>query len=82
MTREEIEAQIPVKLRSLFIGGDREVVTIGSELPWLTPYGMGFVKVHDMRLNADGVVEYGIGNEQALVMAWVTGDRFPGEWPQ
>jgi hypothetical protein len=53
----------------------------GTEAPWLTAHGAGFVKIYGIR-RRDGVVEFGIGNETPPILGWVTADRFYDEWPQ
>jgi hypothetical protein len=63
----------------------RGLVTVGhgSEAPWLTPFGVGLVKVYGIRRNKEtGQVEFGIGNEEPPILGWVTADRFYDEWPQ
>jgi hypothetical protein len=72
--------KIPAKNRTVRIEGQPVVVEVGSEMPWLSGLGACLVKVHDIRETA-GTVEYGIGNEEPPVLAWVTGDRFYNEWP-
>lgn len=56
------------------------VVTKGSEAPWLTSTGVGMVKVYGIR-RCEGVVEFGIGNEEPSILGWVTADRFWPEFP-
>lgn len=70
---------IPESARRIKAGGSLQ---IGSDAPWLGPYGACLVRVHDMRVRADGATEFGIGNEAPPVLAWVTTDDFPDEWPQ
>ena len=53
----------------------------GDEAPWLGIFGACFVKVWGMRRRDDGVVEFGLGNEEPPIIAWVTVDSFFDEWP-
>ena len=60
------------------------IVSEGTEAPWLNAMGACLVRVWDIRKNAEGVVEYGIGNETRPPdneIAWITKDEFFEEWP-
>ena len=70
---------IPPEKRRIQTG---DVLEIGSEAPWLGPLGACFARVYDLRLDADGVVEFGVGNEKPPVVAWVKAEDFFDEWPQ
>lgn len=62
------------------VGKGIAVVSQNSEVPWLTPYGVGLVKVYGIR-RREGVVEFGIGNEEPPILGWVTADQFYHEFP-
>lgn len=71
---------IPASDRTLWFG----VAVEGMEAPWMSGLGACLVKIWDIRRRADGVVEYGIGNETKPPpdkIGWITGDKFYGEWP-
>jgi hypothetical protein len=53
----------------------------GTEAPWMTPMGMGFIKVWDVRQDGDGY-KFGLGNEEPPVLGWFSIGAFPQEWPQ
>lgn len=52
-----------------------------EEAPWLTPYGVGLVKIYGIRRGKDGEVEFGIGNEEPPILGWVKDEHFYHEWP-
>lgn len=52
----------------------------GTEAPWMSPLGACLVKVFGIR-RRNGRVEFGVGNEEPPILAWVTKDKFYDEWP-
>lgn len=64
------------------VGDGITTVSCGSEAPWLSPFGACLVKVYGIRRNENGTVEFGVGNEQPPILAWVTAKDFYNEWPQ
>lgn len=68
----------------------REELTIGRgittvdhlpfEAPWRGPFGASLVKVYEVK-REDGMVKFGVGNEQPPILAWVVANDFYNEWP-
>jgi len=63
------------------VGPGVEITKYGQEVPWMTPFGVGMIKVWGMRRRG-GVVEYGVGDRTMPIQAWVTKDAFYKEWPK
>jgi len=70
---------IPAAKRRIPAGG---ALVIGSEAPWMGVLGAFLVKVYDIRLDAEGSAEFGVGNKRPPVLAWVKAEDFFDEWPQ
>jgi hypothetical protein len=55
------------------------------EAPWLTPMGMGLIKITDLR-ERHGVIQAQLADENNVPYengnTWVALDKFPKEWPQ
>lgn len=67
--------------RTIMVDGEPVILGINSEAPWLSWAGACLVKVYGFR-RVDGAVEFGIGNENPPIIAWVKADAFFHEWPQ
>lgn len=70
----------------LTIGNGLETVTsLPFEAPWLSPLGVGLIMITDIRRNENNIVEFQLGNEEAIPYedgnAWAEADDFYCEWP-
>ncbi len=67
--------------------GVTTVDTLPFEAPWLSPFGACLINITDVRRNENGIVEFQLGDENAVPYktkngeAWVEADAFYSEWP-
>lgn len=47
--------------------------------PWMNGLGACSVKIYEVK-REDGVVKFGVGNEEPPIVAWVKADDFYCEW--
>lgn len=88
----EIEANLTVsQIGSPISGFTKEERTIGHgvmivenvpcEAPWMSGMGACLIKIYAMRRRGD-LVEFGIGNQELPIRAWISANDFPDEWPK
>ena len=73
----------PAELR---IGkGVAQVNSLPFEAPWLNPFGACLIMITDIRRNDDGVVQFQLGDKNAVPYnngtAWAKAGDFFSEWP-
>ena len=51
------------------------------EAPWMGPFGSCVVNIFEVKRGEDGIVKFGVGNEQPPILDWVVADAFYDEWP-
>ena len=61
------------------IGPGVYIEELGQVLPWMGALGAASIKVWGIRQRGN-VVEYGVGNKEPPILAWVTADSFPKQW--
>ncbi len=74
-------------IKDLKIGkGITYVDHLPFEAPWIGPYGSCFVNIIDIRRNENKVIEFQLGDENAIPYengnVWVKADDFYSEWPK
>jgi len=72
---------IPEENRTLNIQGEKLLLRAGTEAPIMTPYGVGLIRVYDVRKKDNGDLEFGIGNETLPILCYLPLNRFYNEWP-
>lgn len=85
-----ISAKIGVfETHELVLGGPRGEAVLDSlpfTAPWMGPYGSCLITITDIRRNADGKVEFQLGDEQKQPYengtVWRQSESFYSEWPQ
>lgn len=76
-------------MKNKFLGstlptGD-SIDSLPFEAPWLSPFGMGLIKITDLRKNENGKIEAQLADKSGKPYesgtAWCELDKFPNEWP-
>jgi hypothetical protein len=52
----------------------------GDEAPILSAFGAALVRVYGIR-RKDGIVQFGVGNEEPPILDWIEANDFFDEWP-
>ncbi len=73
--------EFPKSERTIKVEGESLVLDVGVEAPWLSPFGACLIRIYDIRRNAEGDVQFGVGNKTLPILGYVKAEAFYDEWP-